>query len=401
MSVLGMWMWPENVRLYGAEKVIAYCVRAKVTDIYFLTKGLAGTAVFRSSLAPCDPQRDLLKELLDAAHAKGIRVHAWFTSASDENYKQLHPESGRCHFKRGKDQGLISLTDEGYLDYMTQITRELCRSYEIDGLHLDYIRYNHLLYGWADEDIARYAKEGADVEHLKQMMERMFYGTPEKEETCLFDAYNAGDESALALASTRRKDVVRFARMLTDAARAEKKELILSAALMPEGAYDNIAFSDLHYGQNYDDAAQIYDCALPMAYSKAYDKDGLWVRQVAEGTVRRGLKTVVGLHAYEGGTGLTLKEDIAALEGAPVEGICLFREGATALAFADGRRISVYNPMKENIDRIIICNGEYSAVLNETIMPGEEKSFTLPCDCMGIRVLTGETERSVYLTQMS
>lgn len=53
---------------------------------------------------------------------------------------------------RGKDCGLISLADEGYLQYMENIVRELCRNNGIDGLHLDYIRYNHLLYGWSTED---------------------------------------------------------------------------------------------------------------------------------------------------------------------------------------------------------------------------------------------------------
>lgn len=399
MSILGMWMWPENVRLYGAEKVISHCVRAKVTDIYFLTKGLAGTAAFKSALAPCDNERDLLGELITAAHAKGVRVHAWFTSASDEHYKKLHPESGRCHFIKGKDREHISLANEGYLNYMSDITRELCRSYDIDGLHLDYIRYNHLIYGWSEEDLSRYAAEGADTEHLKDMMRRMYCAT-EKEENLLFDAYNAGDESALALARTRRKDVIRFARLLTDTARAEKSNLILSAALMPEGAYDNIAFSDVHYGQNYEDAAEIYDYALPMAYSKAYDQDGAWVRKVAEGTLRRGMKTIMGLHAYEGGTGLSLKEDIAALEGAPIEGICLFREGATALAYAREKEIGIYNPLRENIGRIVVRgrSGE-CAEFAEPLRPGEEKRFTLSFEADAVQVFGDSGERSIYLAQ--
>ncbi|MBR6767495.1 MAG: family 10 glycosylhydrolase [Clostridia bacterium] len=399
MSILGMWMWPENVRIYGAEKVISHCARAKVTDLYFLTKGLAGTVSFRSALAPGDNDRDLLGELITAAHAAGIRVHAWFTSASDEHYKHLHPESGRYHFINGKDKGHISLADEGYLSYMSDITRELCRGYDIDGLHLDYIRYNHLIYGWSEEDLRRYAAEGADTGRLKDMMHRM-YCAPEREETLLFDAYNAGDESALALTRARRKDVVRFARLLTDTARAEKSNLILSAALMPEGAYDNIAFSDVHYGQNYADASEIYDYALPMAYSKAYEKDGAWVKMVAEGTIRRDMKTIMGLHAYDGGTGLSLKEDIKALEGTSIEGICLFREGATALAYARENEISVYNPLRECISRIVVHgkNGE-RAEFTEALQPGEETRFPLSFEADAVQVFADSGERSVYLAQ--
>ena len=397
MNVLGMWMWPESVRIRGAEKVIEVCARAKVTDIYFLTKGLGGTTAYPGKFAPFDEERDLLRELLDAAHANGIRIHAWFTSGNDEHYKQIHPESGRYHFKNGRDKGLISLADEGYLAYMKDITVELCSNYDIDGLHLDYIRYNHLVYGWSDEDLSRYAAEGTDTERLRSMMQRMFYAET-KEETLLFDAYNEGDESALALARARRKDVVRFAETLCSAARSVKKDIILSAALMPEGAYDNIAFSDLHYGQNYEDASKLYDYALPMAYSKAYDKDSLWVRMAAEGTLRRGMKTIVGLHAYDGGTGPSLQKDIAVLDGTGVEGVCLFREGATAMAFASGNSLALYNALKVNIDRATALNGEDAYSITETILPGEEKTFPLPFRCESLRIFSGDEELCVYLT---
>lgn len=130
---------------------------------------------------------------------------------------------------RGKDCGLISLADEGYLQYMENIVRELCRNNGIDGLHLDYIRYNHLLYGWSTEDQVRYAAEGADISCLQGYMQRMFCNE-HKEENLLFDAYRDGDQNVLALAQARRKDVVRFAKRLIDAAQSERRGLITSAA---------------------------------------------------------------------------------------------------------------------------------------------------------------------------
>lgn len=105
---------------------------------------------------------------------------------------------------RGKDCGLISLADEGYLQYMENIVRELCRNNGIDGLHLDYIRYNHLLYGWSTEDQVRYAAEGADISCLQGYMQRMFCNE-HKEENMLFDAYRDGDQNVLALAKRAEK----------------------------------------------------------------------------------------------------------------------------------------------------------------------------------------------------
>lgn len=395
MAIFGVWMWPKSVRECGAHAVVARCRRMGVTDIYFLTKGLSGAASYRSAIAPQDCERDLLGELLDAAHACGIRVHAWFTSASDAIYKDKHPESGRYHYVKGRNQGLISLADEGYIGYMADVTRELCRTYPIDGLHLDYIRYNHLIYGWSEEDQARYAAEGADLDHLQAMMNRAF--RDEEGPEIFFEAYRAGDESVRALARARRKDVVHFATTLTSVARAEKSGLILSAALMPEGAYEDIAFSDVHYGQNYEDAAKLYDYALPMAYSQAYDKDAAWVRDVALGTMKRGMKTIVGVHAYEGGTGETLQADIAAVQDIPVEGVCLFREGANVMAFADGKSIELYNPLDEAITRIEARCGDESAAIDCSILHDEEKKLALPFAPASLRAFTGEKEVCIYL----
>lgn len=396
--MLGVWMWTQNVQKFGASKVVDYCERVGVTDLYVLTKGLAGTIAFQSVFAPMVCERNFLREITEAAHKRGLRVHAWFTSASDQNYKELYPQSGRCHLVRGKDRGLISLADEGYLAYMEKIIQDLCRNYDIDGLHLDYIRYNHLLYGWAEEDLKRYAANGADSEYLKRLIRHSFLEEA-RNEALVFDAYRNGDESVLALARTRRQDVVGFARRLMDAARAEKNDLILSAALMPEGAYDDTAFSDLHYGQSYEDAAAIFDYALPMAYSAAYEKDACWVRRVAQGAIKRGLKTIMGLHAFEGGTGVSLKEDLAAIEDLPLHGVCLFREGATAFAYADGKHINICNALDVPVTRVQFIGEDERMEVTAGIDSGEEKQFNLPFEVETMRIFSGEEERCIYLAR--
>lgn len=395
MPVLGIWLWPETVEKSGAEKTLNRCVKMGVTDIFFLTKGLSGRVSFRSGIAPRGQERDLLGEVLSAAHDRGVRVHAWFTSANDEHYKALHPESGRCHYVRGKDKGLISLTDEGYLSYIRGILREAARNYDIDGLHLDYIRYNHLTYGWDEKDVMRYAAAGADMAHVRALMDRTFLRGEKNEENCIFDVLRAGDESVRALARVRREDVRHFARELILPIRAERKQIMVSAALMPEGAYDDTAFADLHYGQSYEDAAVLYDCVLPMAYSQAYGKDGGWVRRVAEGAHKRNVRTVMGLHAFEGGTGGTLLEDIRALKGAPTEGICLFRAGAFVMAWHDGGRLWLYNPLEASVTAVL-ADGE-PLPLRTPLEPGEESSVPLSAFPKEIRAFTEDREVCAYL----
>ena len=275
---------------------------------------------------------------------------------------------------------------------MTAFTQELCRAYPIDGLHLDYIRYNHLIYGWSQEDLARYAAEGADITRLKSMMDRAFPGKEGPE--LFFEAYRLGDPSVHALARVRRRDVVRFARTLTQTARAEKPDLILSAALMPEGACDDTAFADVHYGQNYEDAAMLYDYVLPMAYSNAYGKDAAWVRSVAQGTLKRGLRVVMGLHAYEGGTGDTLRGDAASLEGVPVDGVCLFREGAFVVADTAEEKLRIFNPL--DVPVISLCDGDSPLALDSPILSGEERLLDLSHIPAKLRAFTGDQEVCIY-----
>ena len=399
MPVFGIWMWPDSLVSAPAEQVAARCARMGVTDIFFLAKGLAGTVPYTGGPAPAGFPRDLLRELLDAAHHRGIRVHAWLTSANDDHYKALHPESGRFHYTRGRDKGLISLRDERYLRYMEGVVRDLCRRYEIDGLHLDYIRYNHLLYGWDDADLSRYAAAGADIPHVRRLMEQTFFGDSGGEGARIFDALREGDRSVCALADVRRRDVAAFARSLVSAGRSENSRLVLSAALMPEGAYGDTAFADLHYGQSYEDAAGLYDFAVPMAYSQAYGQDSRWVRTVAAGTLRRGLRTVVGLQAYEGGTGATLREDLAVLRDEPVDGVCLFREGAFVLALQEGTELLIRNPLDKPVSALQACGRKIP--LQEPVLPGTESRVSLPCVPEDLRAFSGEEECCIFFPPVS
>ena len=395
MPMLGVWMWPESVEKRGAGETVSRCVKAGVTDIFFLAKGLSGLVSFHSGIAPRGQERDLLREVLSAAHERGVRVHAWFTSANDEYYKAAHTESGRCHYVRGRDKGLISLRDEGYLSYMQGILREAARNYDIDGLHLDYIRYNHLTYGWDEEDKRRYAAAGADLKHVCALMDRTFFQGEKNEENCVFDALRAGDESVRAVARVRREDVKRFARELILPVRSERKQITVTAALMPEGAYDDTAFADLHYGQSYEDAAVLYDYVLPMAYSRAYEQDSAWVRQVAEGAHAKHVRTVMGLHAFEGGTGASLLDDIRALQGAPTEGICLFREGAFVMARADGGCLWLYNPLPAPVTAVTA--DERRLPLDTLLLEGEERNVPISAPLKSLRAFAGEKEVCIYL----
>ena len=374
--IRGIWMWPNNVHAFGAEKIVSVLSRARFTDIYFLTKGLSGKTTCHGAIAPHAFERDVLKELLSSAHAHGIRVHAWFTSASDEHYKFLHPESGRKHFKRGKDQGLISFKDEGYQLYLKSIIDEVVKTYPVDGVHLDYIRYNHMLYGWDDNDIDSYQAHGADINELLAFTEKTFYSDDPDKVSFIFDAYRNGNKTLKAFFEARKKDVNAFASGMLSGLRTFKSDLILSAAVMPEGAYKDRAFSDLHYGQVYSDLSPLFDYLVPMAYSKAYEKDDQWILQIGKNLIHQNIPFVMGIQAYDHAPGSITQSDLIASRAISPLGHAVFREGECAIVYKDDSCF-IFNNSPYPITGIKLIYCDSSETTSLSIAPCETKRIHL------------------------
>ena len=119
----------------------------------------AGTAYYNSSFEPwgsyaggSDPGYDPLAYAIEEAHKRGMEVHAWFncfaaSSTAEGSPATLHPE-WVC-----RDQSGIAMTDSRALspgmkavrDYTIDVAMEIVNNYDIDGLHLDYVRWNEYL----------------------------------------------------------------------------------------------------------------------------------------------------------------------------------------------------------------------------------------------------------------
>ena len=127
-----------------------------------------------------------------------------------------------------------------------------------------------------------------------------------------------------------------FATVIKNAIDTSGKDVIFSAALQPEGGVkdytlengslstDDWAFGDLHYGQNYADAADLYDYICPMAYSPTFGRAPDWMTHIAERCVELGNEVVMGLQTYYPMTSAGLMADIEAVRGI-AKGIVHFR----------------------------------------------------------------------------
>lgn len=167
-GIVGEWMWASD--LYDATEKQTQVIFDRfeemgVTDIYLLVKGTNGTVYFNNTetaLAKAYPDRDILAEAIELAHARGIRLHAWITSANDKAYKTAYPDEGLYHFVRGRDNDIVNIASENFIQYMEALMTELAENYEIDDASIRlYPATIIICNGWGPEDIAELEERGA------------------------------------------------------------------------------------------------------------------------------------------------------------------------------------------------------------------------------------------------
>ncbi len=116
---------------------------------------IRGTVIYPSQIEPWDgcvsgkpgssPGYDPLQFAIEECHKRGMECHAWVVSVpigrpngtGSKNLKSKHPE---LLMKIG-DEMFMRPEKKGTADYIAAICREIVCNYDIDGIHLDYIRY--------------------------------------------------------------------------------------------------------------------------------------------------------------------------------------------------------------------------------------------------------------------
>ena len=116
----------------------------------------SGTAYYQSSYEPWgyysghqNPGYDPLEVAIEEAHARGMELHAWFnvfqtSSTYNGTPAAEHPE-WICRDQNGNSMTsyrAVSPGLEAVRNYTIKVAMEIVRNYNIDGLHLDYVRWN-------------------------------------------------------------------------------------------------------------------------------------------------------------------------------------------------------------------------------------------------------------------
>lgn len=128
--------------------------QANVNTVLIQTR-VRATTIYPSEFEPWDgclsgkpgtsPGYDALRFAIDECHKRGMECHAWIVTipvgkwngTGCRNLRRTHPRLLR---KIG-EEGYMNPEMEGTAEYIADLCLEITRKYDIDGIHLDYIRY--------------------------------------------------------------------------------------------------------------------------------------------------------------------------------------------------------------------------------------------------------------------
>ena len=133
---------------------------------------LRGDVIYPSSIEPFahvftgvegrDPGYDPLAFAIEECHKRGMQIHAWIVSmplGTDEHVRRqgslalCRNKSSLCTHYTG--QWYMEPGNPGTAEYMAGIVKEIVSNYDVDGIHLDYIRYPDRTQGYPDASLHR------------------------------------------------------------------------------------------------------------------------------------------------------------------------------------------------------------------------------------------------------
>ena len=226
------------------------------------------TSYYKSSFEPWGkhlnykaPNFDPFLFAIDQAHERGLKIHAWINTfeARDTSLgtpAQLHPE-WICRNKFNEIMPAKITLSPGMTevkDYLKKIIFEIVNNYDLDGLHLDYIRWSEYPVGEDKSDEYVVGQYLFDLNHKYQV-------TP--------------PDNFSTWGDWRRNQVTEFVKTIKKLIKRKKPAIVLSAAVIGKynwgkwnGYYSAFQDSAKWYNENY------IDLLIPMAYYE-YSTDRL------------------------------------------------------------------------------------------------------------------------------
>ena len=158
LTTIGGIDWPHSYSTPTQQRelisILDQLQQAGINTVLIQTR-VRATTIFPTTTEPWDgcitghpgksPGYDPLQFCINECHRRGMECHAWIVTIPVGKWNGTG-----CKQLRQKYPSLIrKIGDEGYMDpekpqtgdYLAQFCAEVTRNYDVDGIHLDYIRY--------------------------------------------------------------------------------------------------------------------------------------------------------------------------------------------------------------------------------------------------------------------
>jgi len=184
------------------DDLINFASEKNINDLFVQVRG-RGDALYKSQMIPRSQllpsnEFDPLSYLLQNIKGKGIKVHAWvnvyliwsnrtmpidkkhiiynnedWVDTIEEWPLNINRQLNRVSRNNGGEGVFLAPNHPEVSNYLVSVFKEIIDNYEIDGLHLDYIRYQDADYGRNPYAIAKFKKDvGRDPNPWFLEMER-------------------------------------------------------------------------------------------------------------------------------------------------------------------------------------------------------------------------------------
>lgn len=163
LTTIGGIDWPGTYSMSAASSarqkqelcdILDKLAAAGINTVLLQTR-IRATTIFPSDMEPWDgclsgtpgksPGYDALEFAIEQCHLRGMTLHAWvvaipvgkWNKAGCAALRKTNPKL----LKKIGNEGFMNPEATGTADYLARFCRDIARRYDIDGIHLDYIRY--------------------------------------------------------------------------------------------------------------------------------------------------------------------------------------------------------------------------------------------------------------------
>ena len=319
------WMFGSTLTSNN-QKIVDKMADNYVNEIYILVKGTGGMKI----------NAEKLTDFITKAHVKSIKVHLWYTVFQDNAYLEANPDAHVYHSPSPSDSKIrpYRMTNSwvnpfypGYKEYVVNNIEYFLNHFDCDGIHLDYIRYGHLVYSFDPYSLKKAASLGCDTTRLLGFFQTTTDYEHYAKKTGLIDLYSNKDPDVVTWVDMRKDVIYGYIAAVRDIIERLKPGIKLTAAFMPEGAIDE-NYANVHYAQNYALHSTLLDMISPMSYFKSYGKSTSWLKTIAISAINRvdsKCKISTGLQGFGDVTATEMDEQIASAIDGGSSGVIIFR----------------------------------------------------------------------------